>query len=91
MVNPERGIAFDVPAEWERMPADWVSYVAEEERHDAPEALMVIDGRLELEVDGQRVQVEAGEMYVIPAGTAHAVRPGSRGTLMLVGLAEDRG
>ncbi|WP_330335302.1 cupin domain-containing protein [Streptomyces sp. NBC_00536] len=56
----------------------------EVERHDAPEALLVLDGHLALEVDGRPVPVEAGEVYVVPAGTPHAVRPGSRGTLVIV-------
>ncbi|MYV62032.1 cupin domain-containing protein [Streptomyces sp. SID4931] len=45
---------------------------------------MVLDGRLELSVDGDEVTVGPGEMYVVGAGAAHAVRPGSRGTLVIV-------
>ncbi|MFZ4271199.1 cupin domain-containing protein [Streptomyces arboris] len=56
----------------------------EEERHAEPEALLVLDGTLELAVDGGAVTVGPGEMYVVPAGTAHAVRPGSSGTLVIV-------
>lgn len=56
----------------------------EEERHAEPEALLVLDGRLELDVDGEVVTVGPGEMYVVAAGTAHAVRPGSSGTLLIV-------
>ncbi|MER6443751.1 cupin domain-containing protein [Streptomyces venezuelae] len=56
----------------------------EEEVHDAAEALLVLDGRLELEVDGSPVSVRAGELFMVAAGTAHAVRPGSRGTLVIV-------
>ncbi|MFF4952130.1 cupin domain-containing protein [Streptomyces chattanoogensis] len=55
-----------------------------EERHDDAEALLVLDGRLELDVDGARVPVGPGELYVVPAGTPHAVRPGSHGTLVIV-------
>ncbi|MGI5350398.1 cupin domain-containing protein [Streptomyces sp. CA-250714] len=61
----------------------------EEESHEAAEALLVLDGRLELEVDGMPVSVRAGELYMVAAGTAHAVRPGSRGTLVIVELAEE--
>lgn len=60
----------------------------EAEAHDAPEALLVLDGQLQLEVSGQPVPVGAGELYVIPAGTTHAVRPGSRGTLVIMELRE---
>ncbi|MEU9112641.1 cupin domain-containing protein [Streptomyces sp. NPDC048483] len=55
-----------------------------EESHDDAEALLVLDGRLELDVDGDRVPVGAGELYLVPAGTRHAVRPGSHGTLLIV-------
>ncbi|WP_331766320.1 cupin domain-containing protein [Embleya sp. NBC_00896] len=58
------------------------------ESHDAAEALLVLDGRLEMEVDGMPVSVRAGELYVVPAGAAHAVRPGSSGTLVIVELPE---
>ncbi|MGK5733841.1 cupin domain-containing protein [Streptomyces sp. URMC 124] len=58
----------------------------EEEVHDAAEALLVLDGRLELDVAGAAVPVGPGELYVIPAGTPHAVRPGSHGTLLIVEL-----
>ncbi|MFG3406237.1 cupin domain-containing protein [Streptomyces sp. NPDC048142] len=56
----------------------------EEEWHTEPEALLVLDGHLELSVDGTAVTVGPGEMYVVGAGVAHAVRPGSRGTLIIV-------
>lgn len=60
----------------------------EEESHGAAEALLVLDGRLELEVDGMPVSVRAGELFMVAAGAAHAVRPGSRGTLVIVELVE---
>ncbi|KEF06279.1 MULTISPECIES: cupin domain-containing protein [Streptomyces] len=56
----------------------------EEEAHDTAEVLFVLDGRLELTVDGAAVSVGQGEMYVVPAGAPHAVRAGSRGTLVIV-------
>ncbi|WP_327238178.1 cupin domain-containing protein [Streptomyces sp. NBC_01317] len=60
----------------------------EEESHAADEALLVLDGRLELEVAGTEVSVRAGELFMVAAGTAHTVRPGSRGTLVIVELPE---
>ncbi|MGI5171565.1 cupin domain-containing protein [Spirillospora sp. CA-253888] len=56
----------------------------EEEAHSASEALLVLDGRLELVVDGAVVPVGPGEMYVVPAGTKHAVAAGSEGTLVIL-------
>ncbi|WP_369218207.1 cupin domain-containing protein [Streptomyces flavofungini] len=56
----------------------------EVETHAAAEALLVMDGTLELLVGGREVSVGAGEMYVVAAGVPHAVRPGSRGTLVIV-------
>ncbi|MEU2156592.1 cupin domain-containing protein [Streptomyces sp. NPDC019396] len=61
----------------------------EEESHRTAEALLVIDGRLELEVDGMPVSVRAGELFMVAAETAHTVRPGSRGTLVIVELPEE--
>lgn len=61
----------------------------EEESHSADEALIVLDGRLELDVDGTPVSVRAGELYMVAAGTAHTVRPGSHGVLVIVESAEE--
>ncbi|MCZ2527496.1 cupin domain-containing protein [Streptomyces sp. HB2AG] len=61
----------------------------EEEIHGAAEALLVLDGRLELEAGGMSVSVRAGELFMVEAGIAHAVRPGSRGTLVIVELPEE--
>ncbi|MEV4949823.1 cupin domain-containing protein [Streptomyces sp. NPDC053755] len=55
-----------------------------EEVHAAAEVLLVLDGRLELLLEGVEVAVETGEMYRVPAGARHAVGPGSRGTLVIV-------
>ncbi|MEK2476843.1 MULTISPECIES: cupin domain-containing protein [Streptomyces] len=54
------------------------------ESHDTAEALLVMDGVLRLTVHGGEVEVHAGEMYLVEAGVEHAVRPGSRGTLVIV-------
>ncbi|MEE1755268.1 cupin domain-containing protein [Streptomyces sp. SP18CS02] len=56
----------------------------EAESHDTAEVLLVVDGALQLTVDGSEVEVRAGEMYVVEAGVEHAVRPGSRGTLVII-------
>ncbi|MFJ3793317.1 cupin domain-containing protein [Kitasatospora sp. NPDC090091] len=60
-----------------------------DEVHAATEVLFVVEGRLELLVDGAEVTVGPGEMYWVAAGTHHAVRPGSRGTLVIVEVPEE--
>ncbi|AXG80250.1 cupin domain-containing protein [Streptomyces paludis] len=59
-----------------------------EERHRASEALLVLEGQLELEVNGAPFTVRAGSLFMIPPETPHAVREGSRGTLVIVELPE---
>ncbi|MBN3820646.1 cupin domain-containing protein [Paraburkholderia sp. Se-20369] len=56
----------------------------DEEIHDYNEGLLVVDGRLLLQVGAETITVDAGQMYLAEAGTAHAVLPGSHGTLVIV-------
>lgn len=42
-----------------------------------------------LTVDGAAVAAGQGEMYVVPAGVPHAVRAGSRGSLMALAADEE--
>lgn len=56
----------------------------EEEVHDYNEALLVVEGRLQLRVRQQHITVERGQMYLVEAGVPHAVAPGSHGTLVIV-------
>lgn len=60
-----------------------------EESHSAAEALLVLDGHLDLVVDGTPVPVRAGELFMVEAGTAHSVGPGSQGTLVIVEIPEE--
>lgn len=60
-----------------------------EESHDVAEALLVLDGRLELVVDGTPLSVRAGELFLVAAGAVHTVGPGSRGTLLIVEVPEE--
>ncbi|MFD5915145.1 cupin domain-containing protein [Kitasatospora sp. NPDC058201] len=55
-----------------------------EEVHDVAEVLLVLDGRLELTVEGADLSVRPGELCVVPAGARHTVREGSLGTLVIV-------
>ncbi|MDD2926988.1 cupin domain-containing protein [Rhodoferax sp.] len=54
------------------------------EVHDFDEALLVISGVMQLEVAGAVISVQAGELVIVPAGQAHAVAPGSYGSLVIV-------
>ena len=54
------------------------------ESHDFDEALLVVDGQMNLELLGQLVAVRAGEVFIVPAGVPHAVAPGSLGTLVII-------
>jgi len=54
-----------------------------EERHDHPEVLVVLDGHMNLVVDGVATPVRSGEMICIGAGVLHAVAAGSSGTLLI--------
>lgn len=54
------------------------------ETHDFNEALLVLEGVMNLHLDGETVQVSTGEIYVVPAGVPHAIAPGSHGTLVVI-------
>jgi len=55
-----------------------------EECHDFDEGLLVLDGVMLLRIHGELLWVEAGQLYVVPAGTPHSVEGGSRGTLLII-------
>lgn len=54
-----------------------------EERHDHPEVLVVLDGQMNLVIDGVAAPVRAGEMVRVDAGVLHGVAAGSYGTLLI--------
>ena len=56
----------------------------DEETHAFDEGLLVVDGVMRLVVGGRVIEVGAGELYVVEAGTPHAVAEGSRGTLVII-------
>ena len=55
-----------------------------EESHSYPEVLLVVDGQLNLTVGSDSITVCTGETFIVPVGVAHAVAPGSTGTLVIV-------
>lgn len=55
-----------------------------EEPHAYDEGLLVLDGELKLRMGGKVVTVSAGEIYIVPANTPHAVAAGSHGTLVII-------
>jgi mannose-6-phosphate isomerase-like protein (cupin superfamily) len=55
-----------------------------DETHHYAEGLLVMDGLMQLTVQGTPVTVAAGELYVVPANTPHAVAAGSYGTLVIL-------
>ena len=66
-----RGFSFGV---WEDPPGQhWVDYV-----HDVDELFMVIEGDVELELQGRKWKPRAGEEVLIPARESHSVRTSPR-------------
>ncbi|MBC3931781.1 MAG: cupin domain-containing protein [Undibacterium curvum] len=55
-----------------------------EQMHDFDQGLFVLDGQLNLELDGKVISVRAGELFIVPASKTHAVARGSFGTLMMI-------
>lgn len=60
-----------------------------EEVHEYDEGLLVIEGRLELSVKGEKITVTSGQLYIAKAGVPHTVETGSFGTLVIIDLPEE--
>lgn len=58
----------------------------EETHDDFAEALIVLEGRLELECGGAPVSIAEGEMFVVPIKTPHRVLAGSGGVVLIVNM-----
>nr|WP_316638722.1 cupin domain-containing protein [uncultured Roseateles sp.] len=54
------------------------------EDHGFDEALLVVEGQMNLRLSDELVQVASGQVYIVPAGVPHAVAPGSHGTLVII-------
>ena len=59
-----------------------------DERSVIEDGLLVIDGRLELSVEGKKISVTSGQLYVAKAGIPHTVETGSFGILVIIDLPE---
>lgn len=55
-----------------------------ESHSEFDEALLVIDGEMQLEIEGEVITMRRGDFQIVPAGKKHKVLPGSYGTLFLV-------
>ena len=55
-----------------------------DEVHDFDEALLVVEGQMNLDIKGEITSVQTGEVFIVPAGVAHSVAAGSHGTLVII-------
>lgn len=58
--------------------------IAPEMHVDVDESIYVVEGELELELDGAIVPMRAGDFCLIKGGQTHRILPGSHGTLMVI-------
>ena len=54
-----------------------------EDEHEYPEALFVMDGQIDLLVDGKAIAVHKGGLYIVPPGAVHSVASASDGTAVV--------
>lgn len=54
------------------------------ESHSFDEALLVLEGQMNLQIGTAVTRVGTGEVYIVPAGVPHAVAEGSHGTLVII-------
>jgi quercetin dioxygenase-like cupin family protein len=54
--------------------------------HPGEEVSYVLEGSIELEVDGKTQTVEAGKPFFIPAGTVHAAKNNGQGAAKVLSL-----
>lgn len=55
-----------------------------DETHDFDEALLVIEGQMNLQIHNQVLALQQGKVYIVSAGIPHAVAKGCKGTLVII-------
>ena len=55
----------------------------EDEQHEYPEGLFVMNGQIDLLVDGKAIAVHEGGLYIVPPGAVHSVASASDGTAVI--------
>ncbi len=80
----DRGFSFGI---WTDPPGQiWEGYV-----HDTDELFMVVEGNIELEMQGRKRALKVGEEILIPAREVHSVRTkGASGSRWLYGYGVKR-
>jgi quercetin dioxygenase-like cupin family protein len=58
--------------------------LAEEVHHEWSESRIMLDGEIDVELDGSIHTVRAGQHIHIPAGQVHSIQPGGHGAFILV-------
>lgn len=58
--------------------------LAEEVHHEWSESLIMIEGQIDVELEGLIHTVAAGQHIHLPAGQAHSICPGGNGVFILV-------
>jgi len=61
-------------------------HASDSDCHDQDEVMIVLSGRGEVEIAGERAAITAGELVVIPRNQQHVVRNPEGGTLAWVSL-----
>lgn len=69
------------PVSWRDAPGE----VYEPHKHDADQTLYLVEGSLELEVDGKRHSLHPGDKLELPAFTVHSAMAPS-GAVYIIGL-----
>ncbi|UCJ15769.1 cupin domain-containing protein [Pseudomonas sp. MM211] len=55
-----------------------------ESHSEFDEALLVLEGEMQLELEGEVIHMKSGDFHIVPAGKQHKVLQGSFGILFLV-------
>jgi quercetin dioxygenase-like cupin family protein len=58
--------------------------VLPDETHDSTEALIVVEGKLNLQVADKTISIGPGEAFIVPPSQSHSIGRGSHGTLLII-------